>query len=165
MTREHCPECGFDSDEWSDAAAVQAITQIPARWTEAVTGLSSAELQRRPISDMWSIAEYTDHVREVLFGIRFLLDVVTEAPETDLGDPPEPRFDPEPRVIDIDDALAGVESEAGQLHDRLSELPSPGWGATALVHGDTVDLHWLARHAVHDASHHLGDVSRLRRSL
>jgi hypothetical protein len=28
-----------------------------------------------------------------------------------------------------------------------------------------VDLHWIARHAVHDATHHLADVELLRYAL
>jgi hypothetical protein len=46
---------------------------------------------------MWSIAEYVDHVREVLFGMRFLLDTAVHDPGTDLAEPPEPSFEPEQR--------------------------------------------------------------------
>lgn len=38
------------------------------------------ELQRRPIPEMWSIAEYTDHVREVLFAMRFVLAAPSTRP-------------------------------------------------------------------------------------
>jgi len=31
---------------------------------------------------MWSIAEYADHVRRVLFGMRFLLDTAVTQPGT-----------------------------------------------------------------------------------
>jgi len=34
-----------------------------------------------------------------------------------------------------------------------------------IVDGDRVDLHWIARHAVHDPTHHLRDVARLRAAL
>jgi hypothetical protein len=34
-----------------------------------------------------------------------------------------------------------------------------------MLDGTDVDLHWIVRHAVHDASHHLLDVKRLRDDL
>jgi hypothetical protein len=34
-----------------------------------------------------------------------------------------------------------------------------------IVADEAVDLHWIARHAVHDATHHLQDVTRLRANL
>ena len=162
MPIERCAQCGFNSDAWTDATAMDAITQLPARWMAAVSGLSAEELRRRPISDMWSIAEYTDHVREVLFGMRFVLDTATELPGTDLGDPPEAPFDPEPSSIDVPHALSGIEHEARELYGRLIEVPSTSWKAAVVVGGEEVDLHWIARHAVHDATHHLDDVERLR---
>ena len=114
---------------------------------------------------MWSIAEYVDHVREVLFGMRFVLDTTLAEPGTDLSEPPEPRFDPEPRIIDVEEALSGIDREANALRHRLGELPDSSWGSTAIVAGDEIDAHWIARHAVHDATHHLLDVDRLRGAL
>jgi DinB family protein len=114
---------------------------------------------------MWSIAEYVDHVREVFFGMRFLLDTAMNNPGTDLGEPPDPAFEPEPRVIDVDLALAGLSREAEQLGDTLVATPQHAWTATVIVSGDELDPHWIARHAVHDPTHHLRDVARLRASL
>jgi hypothetical protein len=165
MPVERCGECGFDSAMWSDEDAVEAIRQLPARWVDALAGLGSDEIQRRPIPEMWSIAEYTDHVREVLFGMHFVLDRALDQPGIDLGDPPAPEFAAEPRALDFGAALAGIDREARALRDRLSELPEPSWSSTAIVGGDEVDAHWLCRHAVHDATHHLGDVTRLREAL
>jgi hypothetical protein len=162
---EVCSECGFDGGDWSDDNAVAAIVALPARWSTAVAGLPDADLQRRPIPTMWSIAEYIDHVREVLFGMRFLLDTAVGNPGTDLGDPPEPAFDPEPRVIAIDTALAKLSDEANQLSDSLAVTPPDAWASGVVVGGREVDLHWVARHAVHDPTHHLLDVERLRGSL
>ena len=92
---ERCEECGFDSDDWSDASAIAAIQRLPERWTTAVAGLTSSDQLWRPVPQMWSIAEYADHVREVLFGMRFLLDTAISQPGTDLGEAP-------PRVAGLD---------------------------------------------------------------
>ena len=165
MVVERCEQCRFDGGAWTDAQAIEAVAALPSRWRDAVSGLSYDELCRRPVPEMWSIAEYVDHVREVLFGMRFVLDTALAEPGTDLGKPPEPRFDPEPRIIDVEDALSGIDRQANALRHRLTELPDSSWDCTATVGGDEIDSHWIARHAVHDASHHLLDVDRLREAL
>jgi hypothetical protein len=162
---ERCDECGFDSEEWTDEAALDAIGRLPAQWTDAIAGLDSDEFHRRPIPRMWSIGEYTDHVREVLFAMRFLLDSAVTQPGSDLGDAPEPEFSAVARVLDMRVTLSGLEREAKALGDRLIELAKPSWSCTAIVGGDELDAHWICRHAVHDATHHLGDVRRLRTEI
>ena len=165
MTPERCDECGFDGDAWTDAEALAAVAELPTRWRDAIEGLDDDELLRRPIPAMWSIAEYVDHVREVLFGMRFALDSAIGQPGIDLGEPPEPRFHSEPRRIDAVAASDGLDREARALVDRLSELSPEAWTAWATVGGQRVDAHWVVRHALHDATHHLLDVERLRATL
>jgi uncharacterized damage-inducible protein DinB len=162
MAIERCDECGFDGADWTGSDAVRAIAELPARWAAAIDGLGPDELRKRPIERMWSIAEYTDHVRETIFGMRFVLDTALAQPGTALGEPPEPRFDPEPRPIDTDQALAGFQDEVRQLCQRLDGTPPDRWDAWATIGDDRVDLHWIVRHAVHDVTHHIGDVARLR---
>ena len=162
---ERCSECGFDSDVWSDAAAIEAISLLPGRWVEATNGLDVEALTRRPIIEMWSIGEYTDHVREVLFGMRFVLDSATAESGIDLGEVPQSEFTPEPRSVDVTFALAGINRESRTLVECLTMLSKPMWNATATVGGIEMDAHWIARHAVHDATHHLGDVTHLRAAL
>jgi hypothetical protein len=46
------------------------------------------------------------------------------------------------------------------------EIKPPASRATPVIVGvDEVDVHWIARDAVHDPTHHLGEVGRLRASL
>ena len=162
MVVEQCRQCGFDGTDWSDVEAIAVIAQLPARCTAAIDGLADPALQRRPIPDSWSIAEYIDHVRETTFGMRFILATALEAPGTDLGEPPASRFDPAPRGVDVPAALDGLRAEAQQLHDQLRELAESSWDSTVVVGGEVVDVHWIARHAVHDATHHLSDIEQLR---
>jgi hypothetical protein len=114
---------------------------------------------------MWSIGEYADHVREVLFGMRFLLETAMSRPGTDLGDSPSPQFASRPRQIDVEAALDGIEREARLLGQQLSDLTSHDWSLTVTFDGASVDPAWIARHAVHDATHHLLDIDRLRSAL
>jgi len=162
---ERCKECGFDSDDWSDARAIAAIQNLPSQWTTAVAGLTPTDQLRRPLHQMWSIAEYTDHVREVLFGMRFLLDTAISQPGTDLGESPPSLFTSQPRQVDVEAALDGIAREARSLSQQLSGLASHDWSLTVRFDGTFVDPHWIVRHVVHDATHHLLDVSRLRSAL
>ncbi len=164
-TVEQCAECGFDGGAWTDAGAVEAVGHLGERWAAALAGLPAGELQRRPITDMWSIVEYTDHVREVLFAMRFVVDAAVAEPGVHLGDPPSTVFSDVPRPIDPRAALEGLTEEATALAARLRQLPEDRWTATAFIGEDEIDVHWIGRHALHDADHHLGDVRRLRAAL
>ena len=159
---ERCDECGFNGEAWTDAAALSAITDLPTRFANAVASLSSDDLLRRPVDGQWSIAEYADHVREVLFGMRFLLDMALTQPGTDLGRSPSSPFESEPRHIDIDVALVGIEREATSLLESFSELSPEEWHSIVTFDGASVDPHWIVRHAVHDSTHHLLDIEHLR---
>ena len=162
---ERCGECGFDSDDWSDASAIAAIRRLPVQWAAAVAGLTPRDQLRRPVRQMWSIAEYADHVREVLFGMRFLLDTAISQPGTDLGDSPPPQFASQPRQVDVAAALGGIDHEARSLSQQLAGLSPRDWSLTVIIDGASVDPHWIARHVVHDATHHLLDIGRLRSAL
>ena len=165
MKIERCDQCGFDSEGWTDDAALTGISRLPTQWVEGVADLNVDELLRRPLPDMWSIAKYTDHVREVLFGMRFVLDSAVNQPGVALGDAPEPEFAPAPRILDVSAALSGIDREAHALRQRLGELTEVEWTSTAIIGDNEVDAHWICRHAVHDANHHLDDVMRLRQAL
>jgi hypothetical protein len=162
VTTEQCQECGFNGDDWSDAEALEALGELPSRWATAVSDITSSDALRRPVPEMWSIAEYTDHVREVLFGMRFLLETAVNQPGTDLGVSPESRFDAEPRPVEVESALAGIGRESATLRESISELPAIAWESTVILDNLGVDVHWILRYAVHDATHHLLDVERLR---
>ena len=165
MVVEHCDECGFDGDDWSDEAAVNAIEALPVQWRNAVAGVNNADAQRRPIHQVWSIAEYADHVRETLYTMRVVLDIAVAHPGTDLGEPSEPAFAPAPQPIDVAAAVAAIDTEAHQLAARLRQLGPSAWESEITISAQLHDPRWICRHALHDASHHLLDVDRLKAAL
>lgn len=165
MVIERCAECGFNGDAWTDALALAGIADLPSRWRSALCDLDAVDLRRRPVPDMWSMLEYADHVREVLFGMRFVLDSAVLQPGIDLGDPPESAFEATPRILEPGVVLDGIAREAESLRRRLSEISASDWDSPAVVGDVEVDGHWICRHAIHDATHHLMDVQRLRHAL
>ena len=116
----------------------------PARWRQAIEGLpTSVTGNADPSTTCGRSREYTDHVRETAFGMRFALDVVrARSPGTDLGDPPTSRFEPEPRRIDVDRALAGFDS-GGHAAVRTAPCHShrTEWDRSwRLIGGEAVDV-------------------------
>ncbi len=97
--------------------------------------------------------------------MRFLLDITVTQSGTDLGDSPTSPFEPEPRQIDIDAALVGIEQEVTSLLRTFSELSPNDWHSSVTLDGVHVDPHWIVRHAVHDSTHQLLDMERLRLAL
>lgn len=161
---EVCAECGFRGSDWDVEQALQFLATLPDAWAAITTGLDAVDLGRRTRSDRWSIAEYTDHVRETTFGMRFLIDVAVDTPGTDLGSPPEPRFDATPRAIDVEYSLRRFRLEVELLVARATALDPQHWSSTVVVGAQDVDVLWILRHAVHDLSHHLRDIEAIRRS-
>jgi hypothetical protein len=97
--------------------------------------------------------------------MRFLLGIAVTQPGTDLGESPSSTFEPEPHQIVVDAALVGLEREVTSLLKIFSELAPNEWHSTVTLDGANVDPHWIVRHAVHDSTHHLHDMERLRRAL
>ncbi len=57
---------------------------------------------------------------------------------------------------------SGIAEEGSLLAEELAGLDMGQWTRGAIVDGDRVDVRWIAQHAVHDATHHLRDIGRIR---
>jgi DinB superfamily len=158
---ERCQQCGFDGSKWDIATALKTLEAIPDTWAMLVNGLSFSDLQKRPDTSTWSIAEYTDHVCETTFGMRFLIDVAIDMPDLYLGTRPSPRLDETARAIDTNQVLKQFRSEVALLVNRAASLRPDQWNAVVEIDDTEVDVLWIIRHAVHDLSHHVGDIGRI----
>lgn len=172
--REHCDACGFDSDLYNRSDTMSSQRVIPAVLEAAAEGLGDAALATRPGASSststlpgieWSIAEYTDHVREVVFGNRLAIEVALEKPGTDLGAAPKPERNDTPTDIDHRTALNGVAAEYEQMRQLLTGLSDEQWSASVILDGRPHPVGWFARHVIHDGLHHLADIGRIRHWL
>jgi MOSC domain-containing protein YiiM len=159
---ELCEGCGFDSRRWDERDTVNTIRSLGVRWAGTIEGMDPGLLQVRPDPDTWSIAEYTRHAREALWSMRFVLDVAADDPGSDLGDLPTDDGPGPHRTVDVDVELARLDEEASALFQRAVRLDPAQWELFALVDGEPMAIGWVLRHAVHDVSHHLQDVGRIR---
>lgn len=163
--RELCAACGFDSDLYDRSDTITSQHIIPAVLRAAIEGLDATTLTTRPAEDVWSIGEYIDHVRETTFGNRFAIETAMATPGADLGRAPEPGVSGQARAVDVEAALAGVDTEFRALQAVLKELTDEQWAAAVRVDGKAVPVDWFARHVLHDGLHHLGDIGRIRHQL
>ncbi len=160
---ETCDECGFDAAQWNRQDTVNTIRYLPVLARHAVAGLSPELASQRPTPAVWSIAEYTEHLREMVFGNRFMIDLALENPGVDLGAAPD---NPDEREeVSLEEAVSGLTDELTQLWDRVRQLADEQWAVHAVLDGEAKDVDWVARHVVHDQLHHMGDIARIRHRL
>jgi MOSC domain-containing protein YiiM len=162
---ERCAECGFDSDQWDERDTLRTIASGGLRWRWTIEGLDDADLQRRVDGQTWSIAEYTQHIREVAWMMRFLVDVASTKPGSDLGSGVEAAPAGAHRIVDIGTELDRLDEELFALYDDAAKLAPDAWTASVVVGGADREVGWALRHLVHDLSHHLMDIGRIRHRL
>jgi hypothetical protein len=165
MTHDVCAECGFDGGRWDERDTVSTIRGLALRWRWTIEGMDAALVQQRIDPGTWSIAEYTDHLADVLWMMRFAVEAAASDPGIVLGDAIEPGEAGVHRQIDLDAALPRLDDEVRQLHEVAVGIEPEDWGRHYVIGEETLDIGWSLRHGVHDATHHLHDVGRIRHAL
>ncbi len=107
MVAERCDECRFDGARWTDQDVLTTLGVLGELWDGYLEGAAGRVLHTRPKPDQWSIAEYTGHLAETLWAMRFLVAVAREAAGRDLGEVHGRPFDPEPSEVDLEAARPG----------------------------------------------------------
>lgn len=158
---ETCQACRFDGAEYDLQDTLGTLRALAPMWRETVEDIDEGLLLARPAADVWSAAEYTAHAADVTQAMGRLLHELLTIDELEVEAVPEGHA---PDVTDgFGTVMDRLESNLARLHDRAVRVGSdgdPGWARTALADGHLVDGSWVLRHAVHDASHHLGDIGR-----
>jgi hypothetical protein len=165
VSAELCPECGWPRRDVAPDASVHALEAIARGFGDtvgAVMGDPAAEalLWRRPGDDTWSVAEYLAHTADAMEHI-----VRRVGLHISLDDPELPRFG-DPMVHDYSDAdvvgaLTRIQAACADLADVFRSATAQDWertGHNALGETSLLDS---AAYAVHEAGHHLYDVTRL----
>jgi DinB superfamily len=157
-----CPECGYTYAALPRSAMAPSIALGGA---QHAARLRSAGLTARPSPDLWSPLEYACHVRDVLVVQRDRI-VRTQAGDQPVFAP----MDRDRRVVedaynDQDPAQVArdLHAAATALADLLDGLDDRGWAQTGVYNFPATavrDVDWIARHTLHELSHHLMDVDR-----
>jgi hypothetical protein len=161
---DSCGECGFDYFTLPRFALSPSIalggTQHAAR-----LAAPPAALTTRRAPGVWSPLEYACHVRDVLVVQRERI-VATQTEDQPVFSP----MDRERRVVEdaynsqepADVALALL-TAAVDLAELVAGLDDRGWARTGVYNFPETavrDVDWIARHTLHEMTHHLMDVDR-----
>jgi hypothetical protein len=158
-----CTECGYTYAALPRPALAPSIALGGAQ--HAARLAPSAALTRHPAPDVWSPLDYACHVRDVLVVQR---ERIVRAQTED--QPVFPPMDRGRRVVEgaynqQDPAQAAREQRdaATALAELLDGLDDRGWARTGVYNFPETavrDVDWIARHTLHEVTHHLMDVDR-----
>ena len=159
-----CDSCSvvYPDTQINDAVAV--IAGLPGAVQEAVGAIPPALRRLRPAPDVWSVAEYLCHLRDVYvsFTIR-LYRVRTEqrpALEPMFNDLRARRF--RYNDCDIEATLDELAAAAAGFRDEVARTGKDDWDRLATrLPGEQRTARWLVRQAMHEGVHHLADIRRI----
>ncbi|HEY9305578.1 MAG TPA: DinB family protein [Mycobacterium sp.] len=159
-----CAACGLVYSEVSIDDAVSAIGSLPSAVRAAVSAIPVEARRVRPSREVWSVAEYLCHLRDVnmAFTIR-LHRIRTEdrpAMEPMFNDLRARRF--RYNDCDFEATLDELAAAARGFCEQIARTEEGDWDriATRLPGEDRTAL-WLVRQAMHEGVHHLGDIRRI----
>ncbi len=162
---DSCSECGFVYDELDPREVAPRLRSYPARYRDSTSGVPYALIRRRPEPSVWSALEYLCHVRDVFIiqRDRVILAQVEERPSF-------ARMYRDERVElcrygsqGVGEALDHVSMAAELCAVVFDGLHETAWSRPLVYNWPAPiarDVAWLGRHTVHEAQHHLRDVTR-----
>jgi hypothetical protein len=166
-----CPECGFDFDACIPTGTGETVRRLAGRYRIPLSrGLPGEDLdallRTRPHPGGWSALEYACHVRDALelYDGRIEQVILEDRPSLPAMGRDDVAVDRGYNAQDptmVADQVAGA-GEALAL--RLDAVPDTAWTRAGERDGWEMTVAWMARNAVHEATHHLVDVARALRS-
>ncbi|GAA4864640.1 DinB family protein [Actinomycetospora straminea] len=158
-----CAPCGMRYADVSIDEACAHVAAVPAALREAVHELEPSLRHGRPTDDVWSVAEYVCHLRDVAvaFTIRLHRARTEDRPalEPVYNDLRARRFRYDRH--DVPAVLAELEIVTPGLLDEVARFRDGDWDRTVtrLPHEERT-ARWLLRQAAHEGVHHVADVRR-----
>jgi hypothetical protein len=158
-----CPQCGLDARSVAGEDIPAVLRANAAGWQRALA--ASADPAARPAPGTWSPAEYACHVRDLLVLCEPRLDLMLTQ-----HDPVFANWDQDAAVLagryreqPAEPVAAGIAGAAATAADRFGRLTGAQWQRPAR-RGDGVRYTVLTfgRNLVHEAVHHLVDVTGVR---
>jgi len=166
-----CPECGLDYEAMPVDEAITAIRGFGRRYRAPLTRLLPGEdesvLRARPEPATWSALEYAAHVRDVFdrYAGWVGLMLAEDKPALEGMAPDEAVVaraynDQDPAVV-----VTELADQAEGLATTFEGVSDEGWRRAGIHGTHEHSVEFLARHAVHEGSHHLLDIGRGLRTV
>lgn len=158
-----CPDCAYDSSAPSRDELGTVAGSLGERWTRVL--LAVPEPRTRPDPAVWSPLEYACHVRDVLELAVYRSELMLRE-----DDPLFENWDQDATAVDDDYAgqepalvLEQVRAAAGAYSELLRSVEAAAWGRPGRrSNGSAFTVESFTRYLLHDAVHHLTDVSGQR---
>ncbi len=161
---DHCPECGFDGRDMTLDDVRSGLIQLPGAVEEMMADVSDQRLRRRPDRTTWSAIEYLGHLRDLMAYHRHVIEqaMTKTCPQLE-------AVDPDGSVAIGGYAEASCRELFGQFARRVDRLCAllervrqQDVGLTVkTADGKTLGISLVARSALHEGRHHLGDLRRV----
>jgi len=163
-----CDACSVVYLETRIDDAVGFIAGLQGAVREAVGAIPPEMRRLRPSPDVWSVAEYLCHLRDVYVSFTIRLHRIRTEQQPAL----EPMFnDLRARRFryndcDIDATLGELAAAAAGFCDEVARTGEHDWDRVATrLPGEERTARWLVRQAMHEGVHHLGDIRRIGETL
>lgn len=146
--------------------AVAVIAELPGAVADAIGAIAPEARRLRPAPDVWSVAEYLCHLRDVYVSFTIRLHRVRTEHEPAL----EPMFnDLRARRFryndcDIEATLHELAAATAGFRDEVRRTEDWDRAGTRLP-GERRTARWLVRQAMHEGVHHLADIRRFGSEL
>jgi hypothetical protein len=163
---EPCAECGYSYSALRRPEITPALRSGALTYGQLLLGTDEGELRAHPRADVWSALEYACHVRDVM--------LVQDGRVHRACTEEQPEFAPmrrDERVAEEGynaqepaDVARQLAAAAESLALTLEALDDAAWERTGIYHWPTTAVRtvdWIGRHTVHEAVHHLRDISLL----
>jgi DinB superfamily len=153
-----CPECGFDT---AAIRIADVASQVRGTATAFGVALQRTDARDRPEPVVWSVLEYSCHVRDVcrLFDERVRLMLTQDDPlfadwDQDATSLAERYWTQEPAVV-----AAELAAAAETVARRFEGVDADQWARPGRrSNGSVFTVESIGRYLLHDLVHHLHDV-------
>jgi hypothetical protein len=162
-----CPECGLDTRDIAPEQVVGMLRDVTASWQDVFSDAVAVpgDLTVRPDPATWSPLEYGCHVRDVfrVFSGRLQRMLIEDGPLFVSWDQDktavEDRYgEQDPQIVATELAAAGA-----WIADQFDAVEGEQWDRTGeRDDGSQFTVSTLARYLLHDAIHHVYDVTGAR---
>lgn len=156
-----CPECGFDATTIGAQDVAALLRENAVEWPGVLGG---PDVRERPDENTWSPLEYGAHVRDVFRIFDYRLGLMNTQ-----VDPLFPSWDQDATAVaeryneqeptSVAKELAAAAASLAANFDAVTEWSRPGRRSDGV--GFTIET--FAKYLIHDAIHHLWDVTRVSR--
>jgi MOSC domain-containing protein YiiM len=160
---ERCAECRFDATAYTDDDVAAVIFCATELWRRALWNADLSLVNLRPEPTMWSITELirattnctrkaTAHMSTALAAPDNLVHCTSIEHVPTENDPVD--------IFDLEAELAELQSETTALFSLWKSLDEATRTRHLLVTNEDASLGTVARHVVHQITHHLSDAAR-----